>query len=204
MTEESLTGEKGKRIEDIRKEAEEKACAVQRVLYFLEEFLAGPMCGKCFPCSLGTAEARVRANRLSGQIEGAGAGDIRALKRIGLNMMEGSFCKKGRDTGKFIVDTLSGSQGDVEQHISGVCAKKECPGLVEYVINPRLCTMCGKCSEVCKHRAVWGEKRVPYLSGYSPFEIRQKRCTKCGECVKVCPTGAIEVVSVLLEELIAK
>jgi NADP-reducing hydrogenase subunit HndC len=204
MDEESLTGEKGKKLEDIRKEAEEKGCPVQRILYFMDEFIAGPMCGKCLPCSLGTAEARIRANRISGRTEGAGPGDIKALKRIGLNMMEGSFCKKGKDTGKFIMDTIIGSEREIEQHISGVCEKKECLSLIEYVINPGLCVMCGKCAEVCKDRAVWGETRVQYLSGHTPFEIRQKRCTKCGECVKVCPTNAIEVISVLTEELVTK
>ena len=33
MNEETLAGEKGKKLEDIRREAEEKTCPVQRVLY---------------------------------------------------------------------------------------------------------------------------------------------------------------------------
>jgi hypothetical protein len=43
MGEERAPGEKGKRVEDIRREAEEKTCSVQRALYFIEEFISGPM-----------------------------------------------------------------------------------------------------------------------------------------------------------------
>jgi ferredoxin len=62
--------------------------------------------------------------------------------------------------------------------------------------------MCGDCLEACKYDAILGEKKVRYLSGSLPFEIRKKRCTNCGECVKVCPTGAIEIVTVSVEELV--
>ena len=204
MSEESLTEEKGRKLEDIRKEAEEKACLVQRLLYFIKEFIAGPMCSKCYPCSLGTGEAKIRLMDISGYSGNVDDADIHALKRIGLNMMDGSFCKKGKDTGKFIIETLITSEEEFKQHLSGICPKKECIVLVEYAINPELCFMCGKCSEVCKYGAIIGEKKQPYLSGYLPFEIRQRRCTKCGECVKVCPAGAIEVIKKQKEELVGK
>jgi ferredoxin len=200
MDEETLTGEKEKKLEDIKKEAEEKACAVQRALYFVEEFLAGPMCGKCYPCSLGTYEAKIRLIRIAQHLEGVNEADIEALKRIASQMSVGSFCIKGRNTGKFIIETITSSPEEFQQHVSGICPKKECVNLIEYVINPELCIMCGKCSEVCKYGAIIGEHKKTYLSGYLPFEIRQKRCTKCGECVTVCPVGAIEVITTEIEE----
>ena len=202
MSEEIRTEEKEKKLEEIKKEAEERACAFQKVLYFIEEFLAGPMCGKCYPCSLGTAEAGIRLNKIKKHPGSFSDADLQALKRIGLNMREGSFCKKGRDTGNFIVDILANSAREFEQHVSGVCQANECISLLEYRINPGLCVMCGECSAACKHDAITGEKREKYLSGYLPFEIRQARCVKCGECVAVCPTGAIELISVVMEELI--
>lgn len=200
MDEETLTGEKEKKLEDIKKEAEEKACPVQRALYFVEEFLAGPMCGKCYPCSLGTYEAKIRLIRISQHLEGVSEADIEALKRIASQMMVGYRCIKGRNTGKFIIDTITSSMEEFQQHLSGACPKKECMSLIEYVINPELCIICGKCSEACKYDAIIGETKKTYLSGYLPFEIRQKRCTKCGECVKVCPVGAIEVITTEIEE----
>ncbi len=126
--------------------------------------------------------------------------DVEALRRIGSQMIVGSFCIKGKDTGKFLIETITGSEKEFQQHVSGSCPRGECINLIEYVINPDLCVMCGKCLEVCKYNAIIGEKREPYLSGYLPFEIRQKRCTRCGECVPVCPTGAIEITTTKREE----
>jgi NAD-dependent dihydropyrimidine dehydrogenase PreA subunit len=195
MTSEGSVEEKGRKLDDIRKEAEEKACPVQRVLYFLDEFISGPMCSRCFPCSFGTAEGKVRVTKLAKHLENLSDEDIQALKQIGSNMIVGSLCKRGKDTGRFIIETLSSSEEDFNQHISGICPKKECISLLKYIINPELCIMCGKCSEACKYDAIVGETKKPYLAGYLPFEILQKKCVKCGACVDVCPTAAIEVVT---------
>ncbi|MEW6570066.1 MAG: 4Fe-4S binding protein [Nitrospirota bacterium] len=199
---EELIEEKEKKLDDIKKEAEERACAVQRALYFINEFLGGPMCGKCYPCALGTHETKIRLIRISQHLEGVSEKDIDAVKRIGSRMIEASFCKKGKDTGRFLTETLATSEDEFREHVYGACPKKECVSLIEYVINPELCIICGKCTEVCKYGAIVGEKRRPHLLGYLPFEIRQKRCTKCGECVRVCPTGAIEIITSKIEEMI--
>jgi len=204
MSEESITEEKEKKLEDIQKEAEEKKCPVQRALYYVEEFLGGPMCGKCYPCSLGTYETKIRLIRIAQHLEGVSEADIEALKRIASQMTMGSRCPKGKNTAKFILDILTSSMEEFQQHLSGICPKKECVNLIEYVINPGLCIMCGKCLEACKHGAIVGEPKKTYLSGYLPFEIRQKRCTKCGECVGVCPVGAIEVITTQIEEPVSK
>jgi ferredoxin len=201
MSKENMAEEQGKKLEDIRKEAEEKACPVQQMLYYMREFISGPMCSRCFPCAFGTAEAEIRLDRLTHSPEMISDSDLQALKRISQNMILGSFCKKGKDSGKFIIETISSSEEEVREHLSGKCSKKECLQLVQYVIKPELCIMCGKCTEICKYNAIVGEKIEPYLSGYLPYEIRQKRCTRCGECVSVCPTEAIECITTALEEL---
>jgi len=202
MSEERIEEEKEKKLEDIRKEAEGKACAVQRALHFITEFLEGPMCGKCYPCALGTYEAKVKLTKISRHLGDVSDADVSVLLRIGRNMIEGSFCKKGKDTGRFLTETLTGAEDEFKQHISGQCPKQECVTLIKYVINPERCTMCGNCADACKYGAILGEKRTPYRSGYLPFEIRQKRCTKCGKCVTVCTENAIEVISEKVAELI--
>jgi ferredoxin len=202
MSEETGKEKKGKKVEDIRKEAEEQACAVRKALYFVEEFIKGPMCSRCFPCSLGTGEAKIRLIRISQHLQDVDVQDILALKRIGLNMIEGSFCKKGKDTGAFLIEVLAASNEEFREHLQGTCPKRECISLVEYVIKPELCTMCGKCADVCTYGAIIGEKKQAYFSGYFPFEIRDKRCTQCGECMKVCPSGAIEIRMIQKEELV--
>ncbi|MCX8030296.1 MAG: 4Fe-4S binding protein [Thermodesulfovibrionales bacterium] len=189
--------EKEIKVEDIRKEAEKKKCPVEKALYYTIEFLKGPMCGRCFPCSFGSYEAQVR---LKNMIEGKASNkDLEAIKRIAEQMSVGSLCKKGKDTAKFILEWIE--KGNFDQHVAGVCPDKECPGYIEYQIVPEKCIMCGECLKVCKFNAILGEKKKEYLSGYLPFEIRQKRCTKCGKCVPdVCPTGAIIVVEVKPKE----
>ncbi len=195
MNSENYVEEKPKKLKDIRKEAEEKACAVQQVQYFVDEFLARPMCGKCYPCALGTGEAQIRLARFSRYQEDVDENDIDVLQRIATNMIQASLCKRGKDTGGFILEVLDNARDEFLQHIARTCPKKECKNLIEYVIIPELCNMCGECKNACRYNAVLGEERKSYFSGYPPFEIRQKRCTRCGECVDVCPTGAIVVNS---------
>lgn len=178
------------KVEDIKRLAEGRKCPVQKSLYYMKEFLAGPMCGRCLPCSLGSYEARIRMENI---VEGRGnEGDLVAIKRIASEMLEGSMCKKGKDTARFILEWME--RGAFEEHIQGRCPDLECKALIEYVIIAERCTMCGLCKDVCKYGAIHGEKRKPFMSGYLPFEIRQKRCTKCGECIWVCPEGAIIIV----------
>jgi ferredoxin len=183
------------KVEDIKKEAEERHCPVQKSLYYMEKFLSDTMCGKCFPCAFGTYEARIRLQNI---ISGKGTkADISALKRIADEMLEASRCKKGKDTAKFILEWMG---TDVfSEHIEGRCPDSECLAFMEYRIVPDKCIMCGECQVVCRFNAIIGEKKKPYFSGYLPFEIRQKRCTKCGECISVCPTGAIEIIEIKAE-----
>ncbi|MCL4492133.1 MAG: 4Fe-4S binding protein [Nitrospirae bacterium] len=184
------------KVEDIKTAAEGKRCPVQKALYYISEFLSGPMCGKCFPCSMGSYEAKVR---LQGIVDGEGTeSDLRALRRIASEMAESSMCKKGKDSAKFIMEWMG---TDVyREHLEGRCPDKECLALIEYRIITDACTMCGLCKDACKYGAILGEKPKPYLSGYMPYEVRQKRCVKCGECVKVCPEGAIIIVDAGLTE----
>jgi len=186
-----MTEQKEKKVEDIKKEAEaSKKCPVNKALYYIEEFLLGPMCGKCFPCEMGVYEARIRLKNLT---EGKGSEtDLFALKRIANEMLISSRCKRGKDTAQFILEWMGSNI--YKEHVEGRCPDKECIALIEYRIIPEDCIMCGLCQDACKYNAIIGEKKTTYKSGYLPFEIRQKRCIKCGDCIKVCPTNAIVIV----------
>ncbi len=187
-----MTEVKELKVEDIKKLAEEKGCPVQRSLYYITEFLAGPMCGRCFPCAMGSYEAKIRLQNI---IEGKGTeADIDAVKRIASDMLEASMCKKGKDTARFILEWMD--TGVFHEHIEGRCPSRDCKAFIEYRIIPERCIMCGLCKEACKYNAIIGEKKKPYLSGYLPFEIRQKRCVKCGDCLAVCPTEAVIIVEI--------
>ena len=188
---------KEKKVEEIKKEAEAtKRCPVSKALFYIEEFLLGPMCGKCFPCEMGCYETEVRLKNI---IEGRGSeADLLAIKKIASEMLEASRCKKGKDTAKFILEWME--TGAYKEHVGGRCPDRECLALIEYRVIPDKCNMCGLCQDACKYSAIQGEKKKTYRSGYLPFEIRQKRCTKCGECIKVCPTKAIVIVDIKAKE----
>lgn len=191
-----MTEVKELKVEDIKKSAEEKGCPVQKALYYITEFLSGPMCGRCFPCAMGSYEARIRLQNI---IDGNGTeADLLALKRIATDMLEASMCKKGKDTAKFILEWTGTDVYD--EHVKGRCPSRECKAFIEYRIIPEKCIMCGLCKDACKYGAILGEKKKPYQSGYLPFEIRQKRCVKCGDCIKVCPTEAIIIVEPKIKE----
>ena len=185
-----MTEEKKKpvKMEDVKEKADEKNCAAQKALTFVEEFLAEPMCGRCFPCSMGTYEAQIRLKRLT---EGtANEEDIAAVRKIADVMREASMCKKGKDTAKYIQEDVD--LNDLSDHLTGVCQKNECSKYTNYIIITENCTMCGDCLDACKDNAILGEKIKPYFSGYLPYEIVQKRCTRCGECLKVCRFDAVK------------
>lgn len=191
-----MAEQKEKKVEEIKKEADTKKCPVNKALYYIDEFLAGPMCGKCFPCEMGVYEARIKLKDIT---EGKGSEkDIFAIKKIAMEMQDSSRCKRGKDTASFILEWMG--TGIFKEHIEGRCPDRECLGLLEYKIIPEKCIMCALCQEACKYNAIIGEKKKSFLSGYLPFEIRKKRCVKCGDCIKVCPTEAIIIVDVKSKE----
>jgi len=184
---------KGKKMEDILKESESKNCRVQRLLYCINEFIRDVMCGKCFPCAFGTEEARIITLKLSQCKEGLTERDIDLLKRIGLNMIEGSFCKKGKDMGGYIFNTVESFYDEIKQHTTAVCPYNECVSIFHYVINPNICIKCGECVKVCKYYAIVSKKEI-YGFGSISYEIDQNLCTQCGECINVCPVNAIDFI----------
>jgi ferredoxin len=187
---------KALKVEDIRTDADAIQCPVERALYYVSEFLAGPMCGKCFPCSMGSYEAKILLRTI---VDGKGTeNDLFRLKRIAGEMVESSMCKKGKDTARFLLEWLD---SDVFQsHIDGTCPARTCAAFIEYRIIADKCTLCGICKDVCKYNAIHGEKVKPFLSGYLPFEIRQTKCVKCGDCINVCPENAIVLIDVKSRE----
>ncbi len=186
------TEQKEKSLKEIAEDTNKFKCIIQKGILFLDEFLDGPMCARCLPCPMGSYEMRIRFRKLA---EGEGAEeDIEMIKRVAPDMLESSMCKKGKDTSKFIIDTLENNFEVYTEHVEGICREKECKQLFTYRIIPEKCVNCGDCKDVCKDYAILGEKRVKYQSGFSPFEIIEERCTRCDECIKVCNYGAIEVV----------
>ncbi len=179
------------KVEDIRKEAEQRACTVQKSILLMDDFLKGPMCGRCFPCAFGSYEALVRLRNI--EQRQATEADLEALRRIAHEMDWASFCKKGKDVAKFFSEWLESE--DFKAHLEGVCPTGECRAYIRYKIIGEKCTNCDECRKVCPDHAIIGQKRKrPYESGLLPYEIRDLRCSRCGKCLEVCPEGAIVVI----------
>jgi ferredoxin len=178
------------KVDDIKNDAESIKCPVEKSLYLMDTFLSGPMCGRCFPCSMGSYEARILLKNI---INGSSSEEeVLHIKTIAEEMIVASLCKKGKDVAKYILEWMD---SDVfSKHLEGLCPEKTCKSLIEYRIIPDKCTMCGICSKICKYNAIHGEKVKPFMSGFYPFEIRQQKCVKCGDCLDVCPTEAIILV----------
>ncbi len=185
-----MSAKKVVKVDDIKNDAEGIKCQVEKSLYLVNEFLSGLMCGKCFPCSMGSYEARIRLRSL---MEGNGSSDdIQQIQRIADEMLISSMCKKGKDVAKYMLEWL-----DTEvfsSHAAGSCPAQTCKALISYRIEIDKCTMCGDCLKACKYAAIHGEKIQPFKSGYHPFEIKQLKCVKCGDCIKVCKPEAIILV----------
>ena len=174
----------------LRAVAEEKRCPVQRCIAYVDRFLSEVMCGRCFPCALGTVEAKARLARIA---DGRGDHqDLAALRYIAENMQVGSLCKKGGNTAAYLLECMT--YDAFAAHTEGKCSDRVCEAFIEYRIIADKCTMCGECKAVCAYNAILGmEKTAPHDTGFSPFEIREKRCLKKGDCLEVCPVGAIVV-----------
>ncbi len=186
-----MTDKTNIKVEDIKKEAERRhQCLVQGSLYYITEFLSGPMCGRCFPCSMGSYEAKIRIANIQ-QGEGS-KGDLAALRQIATQMQKGSMCKRGKDTAQYLSEWLN--TGVFEEHVGHCCGALRCPSMIEYRVIPQKCTSCGLCKEACRFNAISGQRRKPYMPNTHPFEILDRKCNRCGECIKVCPEDAIVLV----------
>ena len=175
---------------------QENKCPVNatraKLKYFYYDESKDGMCSKCHPCKLGIFDA---IKILEAIQAGKGVDKyVAQLKRIAVDVKDGSMCKKGKDHADILAAFLANSASDLERHIQGVCTHQECTQLIRYEINAALCTMCDKCREVCKDNAIEGQKVQPYKGGFKPYRIRQQRCTHCGECIKVCPENAVVIV----------
>jgi len=191
-----MSAKKVVKVDDIKNDAEPIKCPVERSYYLINEFLAGPMCGRCFPCSMGSYEAKILlANLMNGT---SSEEEILHIRTIAQEMTVASLCKKGKDIAKYMLEWMDTDA--FSKHLEGACPSKSCKGLIEFRIVHDKCTMCGECLIACKYNAIHGEKIKPFKSGYHPFDIRQQKCVKCGDCVPVCPTEAIIVVDVNVSE----
>ncbi len=56
-------------------------------------------------------------------------------------------------------------------------------GVVKVDVDPKACSFCGSCVEVCEESAI-------NLTDFGPL-VNEERCVGCGHCIKICPESAL-------------
>jgi NADH:ubiquinone oxidoreductase subunit F (NADH-binding)/Pyruvate/2-oxoacid:ferredoxin oxidoreductase delta subunit len=165
---------------------DEGTCMVDIARYFLD-FLKEESCGKCVPCREGIARSLEILERIcAGQ---GRAEDIPLLEELAETLAGFSLCALGRTAANPVLSTLKYFRHEYEAHIQEHrCPAGVCKSLIEYWIDPNLCTGCTACTRVCPEQSIEGEKKAPHI-------INKMQCIKCGACYDVCRFQAIVIRS---------
>jgi NADH:ubiquinone oxidoreductase subunit F (NADH-binding)/(2Fe-2S) ferredoxin/NAD-dependent dihydropyrimidine dehydrogenase PreA subunit len=165
---------------------DEGTCMVDIARYFLD-FLKEESCGKCVPCREGISRSLEILHRIC---EGRGrAEDIDLLEELSETIVGFSLCALGRTAPNPVLSTLKHFRDEYEAHIhEHRCPAGVCKPLIEYWIDPNLCTGCGACTRVCPQLCIEGEKKAPHV-------VNKMHCIKCGACYDVCRFQAIVIRS---------
>ena len=162
---------------------DENTCMVDIARYFLN-FLKEESCGKCVPCREGIARSLEILERICG---GQGRPeDIPLLEELSVTIQGFSLCALGKSAPNPVLSTLKHFRNEYEAHIyEHRCPAGVCKPLIEYWIDPDLCTGCGACTRICPQQAIEGEKKAPHV-------LIRSKCIKCGACYEACRFEAVE------------
>jgi NADH-quinone oxidoreductase subunit F len=165
---------------------DETTCMVDIARYFLD-FLKEESCGKCVPCREGITRSLEILNRIC---NGRGRPeDIPLLEELSETIHGFSLCALGQTAPNPVLSTLKYFRDEYEAHIHEQrCPAGVCKSLIEYWIDPDLCTGCTACTRVCPQLCITGEKKAPHV-------INKMQCIKCGACYDVCRFQSIVVRS---------
>lgn len=140
-------------------------------------------CGKCVFCREGLIQLEYMQKEIT---EGRGKADYLELtKEIGEAMCYSTPCSMGQVSSKIALTAVEGFAGEYEAHIK----KKKCPAgvcasFVNIYIDPKKCTGCEECADVCPKNCIEGKAK--YIHMIDDFD-----CIKCGKCIEACQENAI-------------
>jgi nitroreductase/NAD-dependent dihydropyrimidine dehydrogenase PreA subunit len=68
--------------------------------------------------------------------------------------------------------------------------------MLQFEVQPELCTACGLCADDCPARIIDLETGLPAIA-----PDKEDSCIRCQHCLAICPTAAISILGVRPEEL---
>jgi NADH:ubiquinone oxidoreductase subunit F (NADH-binding)/(2Fe-2S) ferredoxin/Pyruvate/2-oxoacid:ferredoxin oxidoreductase delta subunit len=165
---------------------DDRTCMVDIARYFVR-FLKEESCGKCVPCREGIARSLEILDRIC---DGQGRpDDIALLEELGETLRGFSLCELGRTAPNPVLSTLRYFRDEYQAHIlEHRCPAGVCKPLIEYWIDPDLCTGCTACVRPCPQQCIAGEKKAAHI-------INTQHCIKCGACYDTCRFQAIVIRS---------
>ena len=150
-------------------------------------------CGKCVFCREGLIQLEYM------QKETAAAkgktGYLELTKEIGEAMNGSTLCSIGQESAKIALSAVGKFADEYEAHMKkNKCPAGVCGAFVHIYIDPKTCTGCGECMDVCPAECIEGKAK--YIHMIDEFE-----CTKCGKCIEACAEDAVIQTSGKLPKL---
>lgn len=140
-------------------------------------------CGKCVFCREGLLQLHYMQKEIT---DGRGKAEFLELtKEIGEAMGYSTCCTLGQISAEAALSAIKILPDEYEAHMK----KKKCPAGVCFsseimYIDPRTCTGCGDCMDVCPRDCIEGKAKYIHM-------IDDLECDKCGKCLEVCEAGAV-------------
>jgi NADH-quinone oxidoreductase subunit F/NAD(P)H dehydrogenase (quinone)/NADP-reducing hydrogenase subunit HndC len=161
---------------------DDHTCMVDMARFFMD-FIQDESCGKCTPCREGTRRLQELLVKIC---DGEGEpGDIATMEELSHVIKESALCGLGQTGPNPVLSTLRYFRNEYEAHIfDKKCPAKRCASLLDYEVNPELCTKCGLCFRACPVEAIaWKKKEVAVID--------KEKCIKCLTCFDKCKFDAI-------------
>ena len=140
-------------------------------------------CGKCVFCQEGLLQLEAMQKDIT---DGKGKEEyLEFTREIGEAMGFSTPCTMGQNSARVALSAVNLFEPEYTAHIK----KKECPAGVCFsaetiYIDPKVCTGCGDCKDVCPKDCIEGKAKFIHM-------IDDFDCDRCGKCIAECSEEAI-------------